>query len=211
MLAMGADHVVANEINDTTAGLLAETASRLGLSDRLDIAIGDIHDLDLGPTGSFDVIVGKEVLHHIPADQEDAFIARIADLLAVDGFFRIYDPCVNWVALDEVRWALPMPGRPSKFQREKFAEWKKSDPHPDRDNRTSHVVELVSRHFEEVESLVAGGLARFHRMAPESKHLEVGAWLQQRERLIPRSVHERIAAVHAISASRPRRSSGDGR
>jgi 2-polyprenyl-3-methyl-5-hydroxy-6-metoxy-1,4-benzoquinol methylase len=205
MLAMGAAHVTANEINDTTAALLSKAASELGMTDRLDIAIGDILELDLGATGSFDVVVAKEVLHHIPADIEDAFVARMADLVADDGFVRIYDPCVNWKTLDQVRWALPMPGRPSMLQREKFAEWKASDPHPDRDNSTQHVVELFARHFDDVESMVAGGLARFHRMAPESKHLEVSAWLQQRERALPNGLHERIAAVHAITATRPRR------
>ena len=106
--------------------------------------------------------------------------------------------------VDRIRWNLPTPGRPSKLQKQKFAEWKAKDSHPDRDNSTAHIAELFSRHFEVVDARAAGGLARFHRLVVGDRHDDAAAWLQQTEKKLPAGFHERIAAVHTVSATHPR-------
>ena len=203
MLAMGAAHVTALEINDTTEHLVKEAAGILDYTDRIDIRIGDMMSMDLDAK-AYDIVICESVLHHITPPQEDEFIARTAELLAPSGMTRVSDPAVNSKTLDAIRWAIPTPWRPSSLQREKFAAWQAEDEHPLRDNSTRHVAELLGHHYGRVEWMTHGVIARVQRAFPDGEYLPK---LRQRmvrfDAWLPDVVRNPLAAFHGLSAFDP--------
>ncbi len=206
MLALGAERVVTTEITEEAALLMAALRDELGYGDRMEIHIGDFLAMPLGEEHSFDLVIGKEVLHHVTTADEDAFVARMAEYVGSNGMVRLSDPAVNSRTLDALRWAIPVPGRPSKLiQRRAYGRWKANDEHPERDNSTSHVLKLFSRHFESVEVHVTGTLARYHRLANSDKwHDSVWAKLTALDEKVPVAVQAKLGNWHGISAYMPR-------
>lgn len=198
---LGATDVTIQDITPASRPLVEAAAQALGLDDRVKVVIGDIEELDLG---TYDVVMARNLLHHIPSDEEDRFVARVAELTRPTGIARFADPAVNSRLLDEVRWLLPTSGRPSRLQRARFAEWQAKDPHPKRDNSTPHIAGLFRHHFGRVETTTAGGLARVHRWCgSERYHNQLTEALNRVDRLIPKSVQDRLASVHAFTAYEP--------
>jgi hypothetical protein len=117
--------------------------------------------------GSFDFVIGKAFLHHLTHELETEFLARSALLLKSDGEARFFEPATNSQKLDKLRWMVPVPGRPSILNKRVFAEWKKNDPHPDRDNSSDHYIKSGKRFFSKVEVVPIGTIERFCRLIPE--------------------------------------------
>jgi 2-polyprenyl-3-methyl-5-hydroxy-6-metoxy-1,4-benzoquinol methylase len=205
MLGLGAAHVTATEITEEAADLMRHLRSELGYEDRLDVHIGDFLTMDLGEPHSYDLVVLREVLHHIPTEIEDAFVARTAHFLAHDGMTRFKDPAVNSKLLDEMRWAVPTPGRPSKvLQPAKFEAWREADAHPIRDNSTQHYVEIMRRHYGRVEGFSLGTVSRFHRLVNSDKYnARAMRRLSQLDIKIPQRVHMVLGNAQRESCFQP--------
>ena len=208
MLALGAGHVTLQEITPSTEHIAKECLRQLDLDATIDVRVGDPLDIDLG--GPYDVVIARRVVHHIPTAIEDEFVAMLASYTADDGWVRVTDPAVNSPRLDALRWALPAPGRPSRFSKEKFAAWKEQDPHPDRDNSTRHVESLFRRHFREVHSETTGGVSRLHRWVDSERYHDPALRaLNAIDSKVPERLQRWMAAFHSISASQPIRPVGD--
>lgn len=206
MLALGAERVVTTEIIAEAGDMMRALGDALGYGDRLEVHIGDFLTMPLGDPHSYDVVMAKEVLHHIPTVDEDRFVARTAEMLAPGGMARFKDPAVNSKLLDDLRWATPVPGRPSKLlQPARFAMWKESDEHPDRDNSTRHVMELLGRHYGRVEPIVTGTIGRYHRLVNSDRWHDVAlAQLNRVDQRIPLAVQMKLGDNHGLSAYEPR-------
>jgi hypothetical protein len=203
MLQKGAAHVTLQEIAPATERIATAAAAALGHSDKLDVRIGNPLEMDFGEP--YDIVMCHLVFHHIPTEIEREFVKMLADNTAANGSCWVIDPCVNWPALDRVRWVLPASGRPSILSKEKFAEWKANDEHPDRDNSTEHIMGLFREQYGEVTSEVTGGLSRLHRWVDSEKYHDPAMRVFNRiDTLIPDSVQRRIAANHLIVARKPR-------
>jgi 2-polyprenyl-3-methyl-5-hydroxy-6-metoxy-1,4-benzoquinol methylase len=207
MLGLGADRVTATEITEDARELMEQVAEGSGFGERLQVHIGDFLTMDLGPAHSYDLVVLREVLHHIPTEIEDEFVARTAYFLKPDGMTQFKDPAVNSRVLDEIRWAVPTPGRPSKlFQKEKFAQWRARDAHPIRDNSTKHYTEIMSRHYGRVDSFVLGSVSRFHRLVDSDKyHDPAMRRLTEIDRRLPQGVQRAVGSVQRLSCYEPLR------
>ncbi len=206
MLALGAETVVTTEITDAAEALMARVRHELGFDDRLEIRIGDFLTMDLGAAHSYDVVMVKEVLHHIPTSDEDEFVGRTAHFLKPDGIARFKDPAVNSKALDALRWAVPTPGRPSSvLQRKAYRSWRLADEHPVRDDSTKHYVQIMNRHYDVVEPYVRGTVGRFHRLVDSERfHDAAFSALSRLDALVPAPVQMVLGNVQRIDCSRPR-------
>ena len=205
LLMLGAAHVTLQEITPSTERIATECARQLDVVDRLDVRIGNPLDLDFGDP--HDVILGHLVFHHIPTPIEDEFAEMMSANTADDGWLRIVDPAVNWKALDELRWLLPAPGRPSRLSK-RWDAWKASDEHPERDNSTDHVVEVFRRVFRHVEAETTAGLSRLHRWVDSERfHDPALRALNRIDSKLPHWLQYRIAANHSITATEPIRRS----
>ena len=201
MLQSGAASVTLQEITPSTEQIAPAAARLLGVDDRLEVRIGNPMELDFGEP--HDIVVGHLVFHHIPTDIEVQFAQMMADNTADDGWLRIVDPAVNWKALDDLRWILPAPGRPSKLSKN-WEAWKSQDEHPERDNSTPHVKSVFEQVFRDVRAENTAGLSRLHRWVDSDKyHDQALEWLNRLDSRLPRSIQSRIAAQHVITAERP--------
>jgi len=201
MLMLGAGHVTLHEITPSTERIARECAKRLGLDDRLDVQIGNPLDVDLG--GPYDAVIARLVFHHIPTDIEEEFADMLAAHTADDGWLRLIDPAVNSRRLDALRWALPAPGRPSRFSK-RWDEWKANDEHPDRDNSTEHVADIFRKRFRDVRTETTAGLSRLHRWVDSERfHDPAMRALNVVDSKLPDRLQRWLAANHSITASRP--------
>ena len=113
--------------------------------------------------------MGKAILHHLTHDEESEFLRFVSTAMRLDGAGRFLEPAVNSKTLDAVRWAVPVPGRPSSFQKEAFAAYRAADPHPIRDNSSGHYLASASRYFGRVETVPSGTIERFNRLFPKAR------------------------------------------
>lgn len=158
------------------------------------------------PSGSFDLVVGKAFVHHLTHEQEAAFFKKIAHILKPGGEVRFVEPAVNSKLLDALRWMVPVPGRPSSLQFKKFASWKAADPHPERDNSSSHYQKMGLRYFQEVEIIPIGFIERFNRLFPKSKTNRVFRRNAYRwEARFPMWVQRLFARTHTILYKRSKK------
>jgi 2-polyprenyl-3-methyl-5-hydroxy-6-metoxy-1,4-benzoquinol methylase len=205
MVALGAAHVTTTEIVEDAHEMINQVAAQVGYENQIDCHIGDFLTMDLGPAHSYDVVMLREVLHHIPTKIEDQFIARTAHYLAPGGMTRLKDPAVNSKLLDELRWAVPTPGRPSKvLQPAKFAAWREDDEHPIRDDSTKHYAEIMQRHYGRVDYYVRGTIARLHRLVDSDRYHDAAyRRLSLIDARVPQSVHMLLGNVQRFSCYDP--------
>lgn len=204
MSALGA-HVVAVDISSGTARIIEAAQAQLAPDRPVEAVTGDLVELAL-PGGSFDFVVGKSFLHHLTHEQEDRYLAEVARLVADDGEARFSEPAVNSRLLDQVRWLVPVPGRPSRLQRRKFDAWRRDDPHPDRDDSSRHHRAAGARWFEHVEVVPHSGLERLHRLLPEGeRNRRFRRFAHRVEARLPGRVAEWAARAQRIVLTRPRR------
>jgi SAM-dependent methyltransferase len=202
MAALGAE-VVANDASPHSERVIREVSSRLGLT-AIECRVGDFTVLPLG-SDSFDFVVGKAFLHHLPHDLEEACLAKVATVLKPAGEARFFEPAVNSVLLDRIRWMVPVPGRPSVLRRKAFAEFKRRDPHPDRDNSSTHYARIGNKYFEDVRIVPFGSLERLQRLLPPGElDLRYRRWAHQAERRLPMALRMKAARSQLISYRSPR-------
>ncbi len=183
MAAMGA-HVVANDISEQSTRILNEALPQCDLAGSVEPISGNFADLDLAPA-SFDIVVGKALLHHLTHDLEDQYLQKSARLLKPDGVARFFEPAVNSQFLDRLRWMVPVHRRPSILSRRAFARWKEEDPHPERDNSTDHYVE-VGRSFKEIEIVPIGSVERILKLYPRGSYYRPARrWAHRVETRLP--------------------------
>lgn len=166
MTALGAE-VWANDISDKAEEIINELNSKVDFKYPITFIKGNFLELNL-PQIKFDIVVGKAFVHHLTPEQEIEFLRRISSILKPEGMVRYVEPAINSKLLDNLRWMVPVKGRPSSFQRKKFKEWVTNDPHPVRDNSGEHFKTLGEKWFKEVEITPVGAIERFHRLFPNS-------------------------------------------
>jgi len=166
MAALGAE-VYANDISSKSGKIIAKVNELYNFTHPIVFIEGDFLTADF-KENDFDYVVGKAFLHHLTHLIEIEFFKKISSLLSKNGESRFFEPAVNSRVLDEIRWHIPVPGRPSKFSKNTFKIWKANDPHPERDNSNNHFRKLGSKYFKDVKIINLGTLERFHRVLPKS-------------------------------------------
>lgn len=164
MAALGAE-VFANDIASASGEIVKKLNAGFDFEYPIVFVEGDFLKNDL-PEASFDFVVGKAFLHHLTIPVEKSFLQETARLLKPEGEARFFEPAVNSPLLDELRWHIPVKGRPSKFKRSAFKTWKENDPHPDRSFSSRHFEQAGKQFFEKVETIPVGTLERFSRLMP---------------------------------------------
>lgn len=201
MARLGAE-VTVFEISQVACETTEAAADLAGL--RVTARCDDFLNADLQ---SYDFIVGKAFLHHLPGEVEADYLAKIAEALDQRGEARFVEPAVNSRLLDQLRFMVPVVGRPSSLQRERFREWQARDPHPDRPLSTSHFREAGRRNFGYVRIEPFGGLKRLERFfrGRESREAVGKACLQLERRLLPVGIASSIARTQLIVLREPKR------
>lgn len=201
MALLGAD-VTANDVSVESSRRIDEIASRTGLS-RLHAAPGLLDELGL-EDASFDFVVGKAFLHHLPHHVEASYLETVARVLRPSGEARFFEPAVNSLLLDGLRWLVPVPGRPSVLSRDAFRKWKDEDPHPDRDNSSEHYAAVGRSFFHEVLIVPMGSVERFYRFMPRSRfRRRYRQWSHRIDERLPMWLRSKAARSQLIRLRRP--------
>lgn len=183
MAALGAE-VYANDISQVSGSIVQKLNDNYTFEKPIQFVFGDFLESNL-PSDYFDIVVGKAFVHHLTHEQEIDFTKSIVRILKSDGIVRYFEPAVNSKVLDELRWLTPVPGRPSKLQKEKFAIWKKNDPHPERDNSSKNYRTIGEQYFEKTTIVPIGSIERFHRLLPKKNNRKFRRIAFKVERCIP--------------------------
>ena len=162
MAALGAE-VYANDLASSSGEIVKKLNANFDFKFPIVFVEGDFLKNNLS-SNSFDFVVGKSFLHHLTLPVEKLFLKETARLLKEDGEARYFEPAVNSVILDEIRWYVPVKGRPSKFNGKAFKEWKEKDPHPERTFSSVHFEKAGKDFFEEVQIMPVGTLERFSKL-----------------------------------------------
>lgn len=205
MAALGA-HVVATDISQMTPQLVNAVCAEVDLRGSIEAFGGPIDTWSDGiEPNSFDFVVGKAILHHLTHEEEREFLSFVSMAMRPDGAGRFLEPAVNSKTLDAIRWAVPVPGRPSSFQREAFAAYRAADPHPVRDNSSTHYTSAASRFFDEVVCVPSGTIERFNRLFPNARfnHAFRRAAFAVEDK-IPARLQLPLARTQLIKLARPR-------
>lgn len=204
MAALGAE-VYANDIAISSGDIVKRLNENFDFKYPIVFVEGDFLKNDL-PSASFDHVVGKAFLHHLTLPVEKEFLKEAARLLKQDGEARFFEPAVNNKLLDEIRWHIPIGGRPSKFDRKGFAEWKKNDPHPERTLSSKHFVKEGLEFFEKTTIVPIGTLERFSKVFSwGKKRNNFKRWSLQKERSLPSFLNASFARGQLIKYEIPRR------
>ena len=204
MATLGAS-VVAVDISSESARVVNETAARIErVGDRVQAVAGDFTTLPFEPR-SFDFIVGKAFLHHLTHELEAEYLAKAGQLLDRGGEARFFEPAENSRMLDTLRWMVPMGNRPSSLRRRAFAEWQKSDPHPDRDNHYRAYLDLAAKYFDDVNVYPLGSIERFHRLLPGGTfNRRYRRWAHRVDARCPRWFRLRLARSQLLVYRNPK-------
>jgi len=204
MAALGAE-VYANDISSEPGRIINELNNRYAFKHPIKYIFGDFLKADLAED-SFDVISGKNFVHHLTPELEIAFTEKIVRLLKHDGIVRYFEPAENSKTLDNIRWLVPVPGRPSKLQKEKFAKWKAADPHPERDNSYKSYLKIGEKYFGETEIIPIGGLERFNRIIPQGRfNIKFRQFAFKAEKALPGKLNLFIARSQTITYRYPKK------
>jgi ubiquinone/menaquinone biosynthesis C-methylase UbiE len=103
LLERGAEHVTGIDIADADIALARERAREGGYADRTNFEVADAHHTGF-PDGSFDVIVGMAILHHLDVKLA---LAELRRLLAPGGRAVFLEPLVHNPLLRLGRWLTP--------------------------------------------------------------------------------------------------------
>jgi 2-polyprenyl-3-methyl-5-hydroxy-6-metoxy-1,4-benzoquinol methylase len=201
MASLGAD-VTAIDISKESERIVEEAAARLNLKNVRGLT-GDFADLDFEDQ-SFDFVVGKALIHHLTHECENAYMRKITRLLKPGGEARFFEPAINNQAIDKIRWMIPVPGRPSLLQKKAYAQWKADDPHPERDNSSTHYFKNGKNYFQEVVIVPIGSLERFCRLMPRGEfNRSYRRWAHRVEVQLPMWFREHAARAQLIVYRRP--------
>ncbi len=202
MAALGAE-VYANDIASSSGEIVRKLNNTCNFKYPIKFVEGDFLKNAL-PSHYFDFVVGKAFLHHLTVPVEKLFLKETARLLKPDGEARFFEPAVNSKVLDEIRWHIPVKGRPSKFQKSAFQEWKESDPHPDRSFTSKHFQKAGEEFFKEVEITSVGTLERFSKLFPWGKRRNAfKQWALKKERNLPEFINQKFTKSQTIIYKKP--------
>lgn len=203
MAALGAE-VYANDISQISGEIIKEIDKNHKFEFSIKFVEGDFLKSEI-KSDFFDIVVGKAFVHHLTNDQEIQFTKKIISILKPDGLVRYFEPAVNSVLLDNLRWFTPVPGRPSKIQREKFKKWKINDPHPERDNSSKHYQEIGEKYFKETRIIPLGSIERFHRILPKKYSRKFRRFAFRLEKKLPDSLNLTMARSQLIEYRKPKK------
>jgi SAM-dependent methyltransferase len=203
MAALGAE-VVAIDISEESSQMINRLSQELGLSSRVEAYSCDFRHLSFPPR-SFDFVVGQAFLHHLVRELEDVALCQISQILKSHGEARFVEPAVNSKFLDQIRWLIPVRGRPSILQKKAFSIWKDGDCHPERVHSSDHYLKAGRKYFEEIEIVPYGGIDRLYRFFPRTELTRRLRRLAFKlEKRIPRTLNMRIARAQTIIYRKPR-------
>tara|TARA_B110000467_G_C18336488_1_gene498374 strand:+ start:384 stop:1250 length:867 start_codon:yes stop_codon:yes gene_type:complete len=152
----------------------------------------------------FDIIIGKAFIHHLTNEQELLFTKKMVKYLKHDGVVRYFEPAVNSNLLDELRWLIPVPGRPSKLQKNKFLKWKEMDPHPERDNSSNHYEKIGKKFFYKTKIVPIGSIERFCRLIPSKWNRPFRKLSYKIEFFLPYTLNRKFARSQLIEYKYPK-------
>jgi len=203
MASFGAE-VFANDIADSSRVLISKLNDAHSFEYPITYVEGDFLKNSLN-ANSYDFVIGKAFLHHLTIPEEREFLKETARLLKPDGEARFFEPAVNNRLLDELRWHIPVSGRPSKFNKEAFKVWKENDPHPDRSFSSTHFESAGKVFFKKVETLPVGILERFNKLFPIGKfNYRFRRWALRNEKVLPKFLARSGARAQLIVYREPK-------
>ncbi|WP_324721932.1 class I SAM-dependent methyltransferase [Salinimicrobium sp. HB62] len=202
MAALGAE-VYANDIASSSGEIIRRLNENFHFQKPIVFVEGDFLENEL-PSHSFDYVVGKAFLHHLTLPVERSFLKETARLLKPEGEARFFEPAVNSKLLDEIRWHIPIGGRPSKFNKTAFLEWKANDPHPERSLSSTHFRKAGEEFFKKTRIITVGSLERFSRVfAWGERRNNYKRWSLQKERSLPSFLNNSFARGQLIKYKLP--------
>jgi len=202
MAAFGAE-VYANDIASASGRIVCELNENYNFEYPIKFVEGDFLESNL-PANSFDFVVGKAFLHHLTLPLEKLFLEKTSRLLKHDGEARFFEPAINSKFLDEIRWHVPVGGRPSKFNKAAFQKWKEEDPHPERSLSSDHFKTVGQEFFKETEIVPIGTLERFRRIIPGPKfNSRYTKWALRNEKFLPAIINLPFARSQLIIYKKP--------
>ncbi len=202
MAALGAE-VYANDIASSSGEIIKKINENYSFNFPIVFVEGDFLKSNL-PSGEFDFVIGKSFLHHLTVPVEKLFLKETARLLKSDGEARFFEPAVNNKVLDEIRWYIPVKGRPSKFSQQAFKSWKENDPHPDRSFSSGHFETAGKIFFSEVEIIPVGTLERFSRFFKWGKTSNnYKKWALKNEKHLPTLINKSLTKSQLILYREP--------
>lgn len=197
MAGLGAE-VYANDIAEASGKIIEKLNNAYDFKYPIKFVEGDFLENEL-EAANFDFVIGKAFLHHLTIPEEKKFLKETARLLKIDGEARFFEPAVNSRILDEIRWYVPVKGRPSKFDRKAFRTWKENDPHPDRSFSSGHFEQAGKEFFKQVKIIPSGTLERFSRMmkSGESRN-RYRRWAFKTEKKMPGILNRKFSRSQLI-------------
>ena len=202
MASLGAE-VYANDLATASGEIIRKVNEACDFKYPIQFVEGDFLENKL-ENNQFDYVIGKAFLHHLTIPVEQEFLKETARLLKPDGEARFFEPAVNSRVLDEIRWHIPVKGRPSKFNKEAFKLWKDNDPHPDRSFSSAHFEKVGRNFFEGVETIPIGSLERFSRLMKwGKKQAAYKRWAFKNEKMLPLSINRTFARGQLIVYRKP--------
>jgi len=203
MAALGAE-VYGNDISQKSGLIIDKLNKNYKFKYPLKFIHGDFLNSSLNEN-EFDFVIGKAFVHHLTNEEEIKFTDLIIKYLKPTGIVRYFEPAVNSKILDELRWLVPVPGRPSKLQKEKFKQWKLNDPHPERDNSSKHYKIIGNKYFDKVNITPIGSIERFCRLIPSKYNRSLRRLSFKIENLLPKRINYILARSHLIEYKYPKK------
>lgn len=197
MAALGAE-VYANDLASSSGAIVKKINDYFNFDHPIVFVDGDFLENDL-PSDSFDYVIGKAFLHHLTIPVEKQFLEETKRLLKPDGEARFFEPAVNNKLLDEIRWYIPVKGRPSKLNKKAFKDWKEKDPHPERSFSSLHWIRAGEIFFQEVKIVPMGAIERFNRLlSRKDVKVKFRRWAFKAEKKLPAFIQRSFARSQLI-------------
>jgi SAM-dependent methyltransferase len=202
MAALGAE-VYANDIASHSGEIIKIINSRCQFNHPIKFVEGDFLENKL-ESAQFDFVIGKAFLHHLSLAVEEKFLKETARLLKNNGEARFYEPAVNSLIMDKIRWIVPVKGRPSKLNKKAFKKWKDNDPHPDRSFSSRHFEKTGFLFFKEIEIIPIGTLERFGKLFPwGDRRNNYKRWALKTESNLPLGLNRKFTKSQLIIYRKP--------
>ncbi len=163
-MAQRGAHVTATDIGPELVEAAQLVAALNGVA--LATAVADVRALPFAP-GSFDLVVGRAVLHHLSPAEADKAAAAVAGVLRPGGALVVYEPIEDSALFDLMQNVVPRYRaghpfyRPSILQRKAWAEYAAQ-----RDDRamTSSELRGLQQSFRTGSYLHTGLTVRLHSL-----------------------------------------------
>jgi 2-polyprenyl-3-methyl-5-hydroxy-6-metoxy-1,4-benzoquinol methylase len=202
MAALGAE-VFANDIASASGEIVKKLNENYSFKHPIVFVEGDFLKNNL-PSNYFDFVIGKAFLHHLTIPFEKYFLDETARLLKPDGQARFFEPAVNNKLLDDIRWLIPVKGRPSKLNKSAFKIWKENDPHPDRSFSSKHFENAGASFFGSVKIIPVGTLERFNKLIKKREYnISYRRWALKTEKQLPYNLNRALTRSQLIIYKMP--------